>query len=713
MMAAGNIDNLTEQFRQFIIAACDSDPGQIVADGRWHSFRINDTRHKGSKPGRYMLHLDGKPNGIFMDWRDEKTRHKWFGEGSSESIDRAEVERRRQERHARQRAEFAQAAREARAFWDTCTKINGASHPYLDVKGIAPHGTRYGSGELFGLGKVQCVVVPLYTADDRLMSLQAIRADGERRFWRGSTHEGTHFRVGEDDGLSPVVFAEGFSTSATIHEATSFLTVMAVNSGNMVAVARWAGHRWAGRDMIVAGDDDWHLIDHPKVQRNVGREESEKMARMLPARHVMPEMFGLATDGGDDFNDMGREYGHDEVRAVFEAAQPVEHCGDSEEPAAPAAPAEKLVKATPFAWRPTEAIPSRKWLYGKHLLRKFVSVDVAAGGVGKSSLKIGEALAMATGRDLYDKGLPEGALSVWLWNLEDPVEEIERRIHATTQRFKISPEELGGRLYVDSGRDQPLVIATEGPDGAMIARPVVEALIAEMLERKIDVLTVDPFISSHGVSENDNNAIDLVAREWNVIAERTGAAINLVHHVRKQNGAEATADSARGASALIGKARSVVVYNRMSEDEAAKLNVKPAERFFYFRIDNDKANLAPPERGDWYRMNNEDLANGDSVGVACSWTPPDAFEGVTVAHLRQFQKAIGEGKWRRDPQAKAWAGHALAPILDIDLGDKRHKMRARQIIDRWTHEGAFEVVLDLDEKRMEKEFLVVGRWVVD
>lgn len=372
-----------------------------------------------------------------------------------------------------------------------------------------------------------------------------------------------------------------------------------------------------------------------------------------------------------------------------------------------------LVKATPFTWRPTKNIPKRRWVYGKHLLRKFVSVDVAAGGVGKSSLKIGEAMSIATGRDLYEKGLPEGALRVWVWNLEDPHEEIERRLHATAQRFKITPEEVSDRLFVDSGRDSPLVIAKAGPDGAMIVRPVVDALIEEMIARSIDVLMIDPFISSHAVSENDNNDIDIVAKEWNVIAERTGAAINLVHHVRKGNGAEATADSARGASALIGKARSVLVYNRMSEDEAAKLNVDPAERFFFFRVDNDKANLAPPERGDWYRMNNEDLENGDSVGVACKWTPPDAFVGVSVSHLKRFQKAVSEGKWRRDAQAKAWVGHALAPILDLDFNNRRDKVRARQIIERWLFEGALEVVVDMDEKRMEKEFVVVGKWVLD
>lgn len=371
-----------------------------------------------------------------------------------------------------------------------------------------------------------------------------------------------------------------------------------------------------------------------------------------------------------------------------------------------------LVNATAFAWRPTSQIPKRRWLYGKHLLRKFVAVDVAAGGVGKSSLKIGEALAMATGRDLYNKGLPEGALTVWLWNLEDPHEEIERRLHATAQRFKITPEEIGDRLYVDSGRDQPLVIATEGPDGAMIVRPVVDALISEMIARRIDVLQIDPFISSHAVSENDNNAIDAVAKEWNVIAERTGAAINLVHHVRKSNGTEATADSARGASALIGKARSVQVYNRMTDDVAAKFNIPEEERFFYFRVDNDKANLAPPERGDWYRMNNEDLANGDSVGVACSWTPPDPFDGISPRHLYDVQKAISQGNWRENVQTKdAWAGCAVANALQWDIDDKHVRKRVQSLLYSWLKDGALEVVEMDDAKRMPRKFVVVKNWV--
>ncbi|MFM9829745.1 MAG: AAA family ATPase [Sphingomonas sp.] len=372
---------------------------------------------------------------------------------------------------------------------------------------------------------------------------------------------------------------------------------------------------------------------------------------------------------------------------------------------------ERLVKATPFVWRASADIPKRQWLYGKHLLRKFVSLDVAAGGVGKSSLKVGEALAMASGRDIYGKGLPEGALNVWMWNLEDPHDEIERRLHATAQRFHIEPEDIADRLHVDSGRDQPLVMATEGPDGAMIVRPVVDALIAEMIARKIDVLQIDPFISSHAVSENDNNAIDVVAREWNVVAERTGAAINLVHHVRKQNGEVATADSARGASALIGKARSVLVYNRMTDDEANQLGVDEAERRFFFRVDNDKANLAPPEVGDWYRMNNQDLENGDSVGVACPWKPPELFDGMTGTHLYRVQRAVSEGNWRESPQSNEWVGIPIASALMLDHGDVKDRKKIVRMLKVWLKEGALEVVEMDDKQRRPRKFVVVGKWV--
>jgi hypothetical protein len=377
------------------------------------------------------------------------------------------------------------------------------------------------------------------------------------------------------------------------------------------------------------------------------------------------------------------------------------------EPVAPPAP----IVATPFTWRSEAEIPARQWLYGKHLLRRFVSVDVAAGGTGKSSVKIGEALAMAAGRNLYGTEVHDGPLSVWLYNLEDPAEESERRIHATAKWFKIAPEDVDGRLYVDSGRDQRCVIATETEYGARIAQPVYEQIKQQLQERKIDVLTIDPFVSSHEVSENDNRAIDAVVKAWGRLADECNCSINLVHHVRKGNGQETNADSARGAKALVDAARSVQVFNRMSPDEASLAGIAEDQRGFYFRVQNDKANLAPPDKAAWYRMNNVSLDNGDQVGVACPWKWPELFEGISTRHLIAVQKIVEQGDWRADVRSPEWVGFAVAQALDIDAENSRK--RISKLLKEWLTNKALEIVEKEDAERHMRKFVVVGKWAVE
>ena len=367
------------------------------------------------------------------------------------------------------------------------------------------------------------------------------------------------------------------------------------------------------------------------------------------------------------------------------------------------------LKASAFVWRAEADIPPRKWLYGRHLLRKFLSVDVAAGGVGKSSVKIGEALAMASNRQIYGKEIGEGPLRVWLYNLEDPLEETERRIHATAKYFHISPDDVAGRLFVDSGREQPCIIAEETSDGGRIVRPVVDSLIDEIKAKCIDVLILDPFVSSHSLSENDNRLMNMVAKEWGKIADECNCSINLVHHVRKANGSETTTDSARGAKSITDAARSVVVYNRMTKDEAELAGIKPDQASFHFRTANDKANLAPAEKADWFRMNNVDLDNGDKVGVACPWEWPDTFAGISLDKTRRVQNAVGEGKYRMDVRSKDWVGNIVSTVLEMDPDED--KKRLQKIIREWVKNDVLRVYIDLDKNREEREFVEVGKWI--
>ena len=99
-----------------------------------------------------------------------------------------------------------------------------------------------------------------------------------------------------------------------------------------------------------------------------------------------------------------------------------------------------------------------QWQIGEPRRIRQVSLTVAPGGTGKSSLATVEALAMATGRKLlHDE--PWERVRVWLWNGEDPKDELQRRIAAACLHYGISREEIAGRLFVDSGRNSGIVIA--------------------------------------------------------------------------------------------------------------------------------------------------------------------------------------------------------------------------------------------------------------
>jgi hypothetical protein len=381
---------------------------------------------------------------------------------------------------------------------------------------------------------------------------------------------------------------------------------------------------------------------------------------------------------------------------------------DEESPRNPSAP---LITAAPFQWCDPRSIPLRQWIYGRHYIRRFVSTTVAPGGVGKSSLGIVEALAIATGRDLLGVQ-PDERTNVWLWNGEDPLEELQRRIMAAALNFGIGPHDLRGRLFVNSGRDTEIVIAEQTSSGTVVCGPVVEAVTRTIRENGIGLVIIDPFVSSHRVTENDNNAIDRVAKTWARIAEETGCAVELVHHARKTGGGEVSVEDSRGAVALLAAARSARVLNPMMEDDAARANVE--NHRLHFRVDSGKANLAPIEKASWFKLASVPLGNGalggdgDHIGVVTSWSWPDAFDDVTVADLRKVQRIIAGGRWRESVQAKDWVGKAVAEALSLDTDNKAHRSKITCLLKTWIKNDALRLVEERDERRELRTYVVVG-----
>lgn len=371
---------------------------------------------------------------------------------------------------------------------------------------------------------------------------------------------------------------------------------------------------------------------------------------------------------------------------------------------------------SPFAWGdgPT-AIPRRQWIYGRHYIRKFVSATFSPGGVGKSSLVITEAMAMASNRKLLGC-YPGQRYRVAYWNGEDPLEETQRRVFGAALHYGLTPQDLEGFLFLGSGREAELIIAEQRSSGTTILSPNVEMIVDTIRRLELDVIIVDPFVSSHRVTENDNNAIDMVAKTWGRIADQTNTAVELVHHTRKANGAETTVEDGRGASALLYAARSARALNAMTKEEGERAGVERHRGFF--RADNGKANLAPPPEGsDWFQMVSVDLDNGDGihesdhVGVVTSWKWPDPFDGVTAADLRAVQERIASADWRESPQASSWVGKAIAEALDLDADDKADRQKIRSLLATWLKAGVLVRVTVPDEHRKDRPMIRVGRLV--
>jgi RecA-family ATPase len=275
-------------------------------------------------------------------------------------------------------------------------------------------------------------------------------------------------------------------------------------------------------------------------------------------------------------------------------------------------------------------MPPRQFLYGRHYQRGTVSATVAPGGVGKTSIGMVEAVAMATARNLLGEQ-PKERCRVWLHNGEDPIAELERRVVAVCQRYNIPQEELDGWLCITSGTQLGLKVAN-GYSELKIDAPLIDKVTNTIAKLGFDVFIVDPLVTLHNVPENDNGKMDTVVRIFTRIASVCNCAIDIAHHTRKLiagGSYDNVADDARGAAAVRDAVRSLRVLNIMSLAEAGKLMLDEFERLSYFRVDQGKANTSPPAtKATWRKFENVELANGDHVGVVTAWEHPSAGGGM-------------------------------------------------------------------------------------
>ena len=144
-----------------------------------------------------------------------------------------------------------------------------------------------------------------------------------------------------------------------------------------------------------------------------------------------------------------------------------------------------------------------------------------------------ECIAMATARNLLDEDVNE-RVRVWYHNGEDNMTELERRVFAICQHYRIPQEDLEGWFFMTSGNEVPLRVAESYNQVRMsINHQLIKCITDAITDNKIDVCALDPLVTLHGVRESDPGQMDQVIRIFTRIADTQNCAIDLSHHTRK------------------------------------------------------------------------------------------------------------------------------------------------------------------------------------
>ena len=153
----------------------------------------------------------------------------------------------------------------------------------MQAKGIEPH-----AGALTDKDGKK-TYVPATDVDGKHWTTQYIKEDGTKRFAKDSKKEGCFHPVGGMDALAAapaLVISEGYATAAQVAEAVGHATVAAFDSGNLEAVAKALHAKFPDKPVIIAGDDDRHLV--MTHGNNPGREKAEAAAQAVGGKAIFP-----------------------------------------------------------------------------------------------------------------------------------------------------------------------------------------------------------------------------------------------------------------------------------------------------------------------------------------------------------------------------------------------------------------------------------------
>lgn len=241
--------------------------------------------------------------------------------------------------------------KEQQAYFDKATDLAkyyfglqdvGSSTPYLDRKRVRKYNCK---SDVEGN-----VIIPLrILVQDKngltnayIKTIQTIKPDGSKLLAKGGQKKGAMGllniakqllpkpcnKAKMDEFTGEIIVAEGYATAATIAQLTNYLTIMAIDAGNIKEVVKQVRLAYPKARIIIAADNDLKLKETSKdsnqwVWSNVGVEAAVSCQIDYMCEVVIPdfsyvENMGLKINKKlTDWNDLATESGFSIAAKIF------------------------------------------------------------------------------------------------------------------------------------------------------------------------------------------------------------------------------------------------------------------------------------------------------------------------------------------------------------------------------------------------------------
>ncbi len=545
----------------------------LKLDGQIHRYTIEGD-NPSKKNGAYKIYSDGVPNGWVQDWKNGGEIAKWIfnfpdNEEAKKKIEyfnspeyRKKIEDEQKKRNEELKKKQSDASERARILFEQLTEAD--EHPYLTKKKVKAHGVRYQSS-------TKSLVIPLRDVDGKLISLQTIDADGNKRFFHDAPRDDNFFsfdleKISKENNLA--LLCEGYATGATLYEIFGYPVVCAMTSGSLIKVANALKGKYPYLKIAVMADNDLQTEKKRDLNPGVIAAKAVKEARLAIEYFAPPFPF---SDIGTDWNDYINRYGN-ESSEIQNVKSKLHYLSLSEKERKDYDNRHELYNLISNL-DPNIKLPPQEFIGGL-FPRGFLSAIVAPSGTGKTMFMQKFVSDLSIGGTILD-GVAENEppRKCLIFAGEAGGELLLRR--GASLKWPINPQrvKIVDQYKFESNGKTVMLDEYEGFEN-------IKSII-DMV--KPDIIFFDTLMSFHGKDENKNSEMKPIIKKLNDLAKEYNIAIVLNHHSRKRSAKERSLslnqDDVIGAS-IFNRFISLIVGIEPMKDDEKNLLVKPLKSWF-------------------------------------------------------------------------------------------------------------------------------------